>query len=66
MAFLAHMTSQAKGFGGNRYQIKCSAGNFLNTEMEMKFHLKAFCKLCEKMRSTDFLAVHGKICGGFL
>lgn len=67
LAFLAHRTAQAEGFGGNRYQIKHRAGNFLaslNTEIQMKFHLKTFCKLCGKMRGAlvqYILAVHGKV-----
>jgi len=64
LAFLAPMTVQAEGFGGHRYQIKHSTGNFLassNTEIQKKFHLKAFSKLCGKVRGTVFLAVHGKI-----
>lgn len=64
LAFLVHVTAQAGGFGINRYQIKHSARNFfafLNTEIQMKFHLKALCKFYGEVRDTVFLAVHGKI-----
>lgn len=53
-----------RGIGGNRYQINYGPGHFLaplNTEFQMKFHLKAFCELMWKVRGTVFLAMHGKI-----